>query len=80
MFPLSLLEERITWDEFVKRKGWKPDYAFQVYRVIKYKFKSRNQELPDGVAYFSEKGWNETVQDSLAWWKRLTDLTFEDWA
>ncbi|MBQ6436751.1 hypothetical protein IJJ27_04340 [bacterium] len=80
MFPAHLLEERITWDEFVKRKGYAPERAFRLYRAIKFMFACKNQELPDGVAYFREKGWEETVHRAVEWYNQLMGATFEDWA
>jgi len=81
MFPKYLYtQEKITWDEYVKRKNLKAEKAFHIYRVIKDYFVSKNQELPDGVAYFSEAGWDDMRERAMKRWKELTDLTFEDWA
>jgi len=80
MFPEYLLEERITWDEFVKRKGYKPEHAFRLYRAIKFMFECKNQELPDGVAYFRQKGWEDAVHRAVEFYNRIADATFEDFA
>ena len=29
MFPMSLLEERITWDDYVKRRKWSAEHALK---------------------------------------------------
>jgi hypothetical protein len=80
MFPMSLLEDRITWDEYVKRRRWSAEHAFEVYHAIKFMFGYKHQELPDGVAYFSEKGWSETVKSAIKLWNELVCPTFDGWA
>lgn len=81
MFPEYLWkEEKITWDEFVDIHNIPPTKAFKIYRAIKNLFESRGQELPDGVAYFSDEGWTNTMHRAMKWWQEICDLTFEDFA
>lgn len=81
MFPEHLWKRPgITFDEYVKNHGIKPEKAFFIYRAIVNFMEAKNRKFVEGVTCFSDEGWEKVHHDAIKWWRELVDATFEDFA